>query len=147
MTLVLAGFILAYIAWSAFNRDFELSDQWARRLAAPAGLLGGVLQGGTGASGPVVATYVHSLHLERAGFVLAVTIPFEILGMVQVATLAALGGYDRERLTAAAIATIPALLAMRPAMRLGKRLPQETFRSIVLVVLGLAAVRLIWIAL
>jgi uncharacterized membrane protein YfcA len=67
--------------------------------------------------------------------------------MVQVATLAALGGYDRERLTAAAIATIPALLAMRPAMRLGKRLPQETFRSIVLVVLGLAAVRLIWIAL
>jgi uncharacterized membrane protein YfcA len=33
---------------------------------------------------------------------------------------------------------------MRPAMRLGDRMSKETFRMIVLVVLGGAAIRLIW---
>jgi len=144
MTLVLAGFVLAYIAWSLMNRNFKLGDVWARRLSAPTGFLGGILQGGTGASGPVIGTYVHALNLDRAAFVLAVTIPFEILGIVQIASLAVFGGYDQERLVAAAIATVPALIAMRPAMRLGDRMSKETFRMIVLVVLGGAAIRLIW---
>jgi uncharacterized membrane protein YfcA len=92
----------------------------------------------------VIGTYVHALNLDRAAFVLAVTIPFEILGIVQIASVAVFGGYDQERLLAAAIATVPALIAMRPAMRLGDRMSKETFRMIVLVVLGGAAIRLIW---
>ncbi len=146
MTLALAAIILAYIVWSLLNKDFTLSPTWAKRLSAPAGLLGGILQGGTGASGPVIGTYVHSLKLERAAFVLAVTIPFQILGIVQIVSLALFGGYNQDRLIAAAIATVPALLAMRPAMRLGDRLSQRTFQNVVLAVLALAALRLIWIA-
>jgi hypothetical protein len=144
MTITLAVIVLAYIGWSLLNRDFKLSDRWARRLSAPAGLLGGVLQGGTGASGPVVATYVHALSLERAAFVLAVTLPFQVLGAVQLVSLTVLGGYDRERLIFGAIATIPALLAMGPAMNLGSRLSKSTFRMVVLIMLALASIRLIW---
>lgn len=146
MTVTLAVIVLSYIAWSMANRDFELSDVWARRLSAPAGLFAGVLQGGTGASGPIVATYVHALNLERAAFVLAVTIPFQVLGTVQLVSLAAFGGYNRERLVAGLIATVPAMVAMGPAMGLGDKLSKATFRNVVLALLAAAAIRLIWSA-
>ncbi len=147
MTITLATAILAYIAWSLFNRDFTLDARWAKRMSAPAGLLGGILQGGTGASGPVIGTYAHALNLDRAAFILAVTIPFQILGVVQIVSLAAFGGYNRERLAVAAIATIPALVAMRPAMKVGDRMSKGAFRMAVLIVLAAAAIRLIWTAL
>ncbi len=147
MTIAFAAILVAYIGWSLANRDFKLSDTWARRLSAPAGLFGGILQGSTGASGPVIATYVHSLNLKRTAFVLAVTIPFQVLGAVQFASLIAFGGYNEERFIAGAFATIPALIALGPAMKLGDKLSQTTFRAVVLVILALAAVRLIWSAL
>ncbi len=147
MTLALSAAVLSYIVWSLINRDFTLSETWAKRISAPAGFLGGILQGGTGASGPVIGTYVHALNLDRAAFILAVTIPFQILGVVQIVSLAAFGGYDRERLTVAAIATIPALVAMRPALKVGDRMSKGAFRLAVLVVLAAAAIRLIWTAL
>lgn len=144
MTATLAAFIIAYVVWSLRRPDFRLDRRWARRLSAPAGLLGGILQGGTGASGPVVATYVHALRLDRPGFVLAVNLPFQVLSTVQIASLAMFGGYDRERLLAAGVATVPALLALGPAMRLGHRLSKGTFQNLVLIVLTLAALRLMW---
>lgn len=147
MSIVLAFIVISYIVWSLTKEDFQLSDRWARRLSAPVGLLGGILQGGTGASGPVIATYVHSLNVQRTAFVLAVTVPFQVLGLVQFASLAAFGGYNRERLIAGAIATIPALVALGPAMRVGDRLSHGTFRKVVLVILALASIRLIWSAL
>jgi len=146
MVVTLAVIVLGYIVWSLMNKEFKLSNIWARRLSAPAGFLGGILQGGIGASGPVVATYVHALNLDRAAFVLAVTLPFQVLGAVQIASLAAFGGYNWERLIAGAIATVPALVAMGPAMGLGTRLSKETFRNVVLALLAAAAIRLIWSA-
>lgn len=144
MTITLAVLIIGYVVWSLCRRDFRLGERWAKRLSAPVGLLGGILQGGTGASGPVVATYIHSLKLDRAGFIQAVNIPFQVLSAVQIASLFLLGGYDRERLLAAAIATAPALLALGPAMRVGHRLSARTFQGLVLVVLTVAALRLMW---
>ncbi|MGH8870459.1 MAG: sulfite exporter TauE/SafE family protein [Acidimicrobiia bacterium] len=144
MTIVLAAFLILYVLWSVANKDFQLSDEWARRLSAPAGLAAGLLQGGTGASGPVIATFVHSLNLTREAFVFAVCIPFQVLGMTQIISLAAFGAYDRERLIVGAIATIPALLALRPAMKLGERLSHGTFRMLILIFLLITAIRLIW---
>ncbi len=146
-SLGLAAIVFAYVAWTLVSPNFRLSDVWGRRLSPAIGLVGGVFQGGTGVSGPVIATFVHSLDLSRDAFVLAITLPFQILGIVQVASLSLLGAYDRQRMIASAIAVVPMVIAMVGGMRVGPRLNSVAFNRLVLAILVLAAVRLAWTAL
>ena len=143
ISIVLGVMLLVYIAWYLFNPASKLGDRSARWLAWPAGLVGGVLQGTTGVSAPVIATYAHSLGLPRSGFVAAVAVPFGALGVIQVVSLLALGGYDRERIIAALIACVAVLVVTPLGMKLGRRLSSRAFQYVVLAVLGLAAVRLL----
>jgi uncharacterized membrane protein YfcA len=144
MSVVLGVLLFAYIAWYLLNPEAKLDDLTAQRLAWPAGLGGGLLLGTTGVAAPAIATYVHSLRLARAGFVLAVSVPFLVLGIVQIVSLAAFGGYDEERLVAGAISCAPVLLVTPIGMWLGRRIPVTAFQYVVLTVLGVAAVRLLW---
>lgn len=144
MMVLLGIFMLLYIAWYLLSPERQIEDRTARRLAAPAGFGAGVLVGATGISAPVVGTYVHSLRLARTGFVFAVAVPFFFLGLMQIVTLAALGGYDSARVTAGVIACIPVVIVTPIAVRLGKKLSVQAFQYVVLVVLGVSALRLLW---
>lgn len=144
MSIILGVVIILYIAWYLWKPEAGVDDLTAQRLAWPAGLGGGVLLGSTGIGAPVIATYVHSLRMARSGFVLGVSVPFLVLGIAQISTLAALGGYDQERLVAALAACVPVLLVTPIGMWIGKRISVGVFQYVVLVVLGIAAVRLLW---
>lgn len=144
MSLLLGVFILLYIVWYLLKPERKIDDRTARCLAAPAGFGGGVLAGSTGISAPVIATYVHSLRLDRSGFVFAVAVPFFFLGLMQILSLAALGGYDQVRITAGIIACIPVVVVTPIAIRIGKKLAVQAFQYAVLVILGVSAVRLLW---
>ena len=144
MSVVLGVFMLVYIIWYLLNPERKIDDRTARRLAAPAGFGAGVLVGATGVSAPVIGTYVHSLRLARSGFVFAVSVPFFFLGVTQILSLAALGGYDQARITAGILACVPVVVVTPIAMRVGKNLSVQTFQYVVLVVLGVAAVWLMW---
>lgn len=144
LSLILAVTVIGYIVWYLANPRFKLEAASARRLAAPAGLVAGGLHGATGISAPVVATYFHSLGLARSAFIVAVTIPFAVLGAVQIVSLALVGAYDAQRLVAGAVAVIPVVVVLPIASRVGQRVSHQTFQNLVLVVLGLAAARLLW---
>ena len=144
LSLILALTVIGYIIWYLATPNLEMGEETAQRLAAPVGLVGGGLHGATGISAPVVATYFHSLNLPRTSFVIAVTIPFAVLGAVQIVSLAAVGAYDRERIIAGLVAIIPVVVVLPFATRIGERVSQRTFQILVLVVLGTAAVRLLW---
>ena len=144
MSVVLGVFMLLYIFWYLLNPERKIDDRTARRLAAPAGFGGGILAGATGISAPIIATYVHSLRLARSEFVFAISVPFFFLGLMQIASLAALGGYNQARVTAGIIACVPVVIVTPIAMRLGRRLPVRAFQYVVLAVLGISAIRLLW---
>lgn len=144
MMVLLGIFMLLYIAWYLLNPERKIDDRTARRLAAPAGFGAGVLVGATGISAPVVGTYVHSLHLARSGFVFAVAVPFFFLGVMQIVSLAVLGGYDSARLTAGILACIPVVVVTPIAVRVGKKLSVQAFQYVVLAVLAISAIRLLW---
>ena len=74
----------------------------------------------------------------------AVSVPFFFLGLVQVASLAALGGYDQGRVVAGLVACIPVVVVIPLAVRVGKRLDVQTFQYVVLIVLGIAAVQMLY---
>ena len=144
MSVVLGVLIVLYIVWYLVQPEGNVDPAFARRLALPAGFGAGLLAGATGISAPVVGTFVHSLRLTRAGFVFAVAVPFFILGLMQIGSLAVFGGYDQERVIAGIIACVPVVAVIPIAMRVGKKLSVETFQWLVLAVLGVAAVQLLW---
>jgi uncharacterized membrane protein YfcA len=144
LSLALALVVIAYIIWYLTNPRFQLSEEMAQRLAAPGGFIGGGMHGATGISAPVVATYTHSLNLPRTGFVFAVTVPFAVLGAVQIVSLAVVNAYDTERIVAGLVAIIPVVIVLPIGGRIGERLSQQAFQIVVLVVLGVAALRLLW---
>ncbi len=143
ISVALGVMMLVYIVWYLFNPTTKLGDRSARRLAWPVGLGGGVLHGTTGIAAPVIATYAHSLRLPRGGFVSAVAAPFLVQGVVQIATLFVLGGYDQERIIAGLIACVAVMVVTPLGIRVGRRLSSQTFQYAVLAALGLAAVRLL----
>lgn len=144
LTLTLALVVIAYIVWYLVKPEFRLSEQTAQRLAAPVGLTAGSIHGATGISGPVLATYTHTLNLPRTGFVFAVTVPFLVLGAALIVSLVAVDAYDSERVTAGLVAIIPMAIALPIGEWFGERLSQQAFQIVVLVVLGAAALRLLW---
>lgn len=147
MSLALAAFIVAYIGWYLWDRELRLPEDLARRISAPVGLVAGALQGATGISGPVLAAYFHSMRLTREVFIVAITTPFWLLGVVQVVAMAVFGVYSPDRIVAAAAACVPVVVILPLAMRVGDRMGGRTFQLAVLGILAVSAVRLVWSAL
>lgn len=145
ISLLLAVIVMAYIVWFLTNPQFKLREETAMRLTAPVGMVAGGVHGATGVSSPVVATYFHSMGLARPAFIIAVTVPFLVLGAAQIALLGIVGAYDAQRLIAGAVAVVPAMVAIPVGVRLGRSVSQQTFQYLVLVVLGASAARLLWL--
>jgi len=147
LSFTLALFVIAYIIWFLTNSEARLSERAAERLTVPVGLVTGGLQGATGISSPVLATYMHSMRLERARFIYAITVPFLVLGVVQIMAMGALGAYTVEWTAAALVAIIPVVVALPLGLRIGARFSQRAFEIAVLAMLGVTAIRLLWLAL
>ena len=58
--------------------EFRLPQTAHRNFSAAVMLVAGLIQGATGASGPVLATYVHALTREQGAFVITVSVVFQV---------------------------------------------------------------------
>jgi uncharacterized membrane protein YfcA len=146
LALAVAAMVASYVVVSLRRPDFRLSPEAGRRLVWPVGALGGLVHGATGNSGPVFGTFMHSLGLDRAAFVFAVTVPFLVFGAIQILTLATLGAFTPHRLAEAMWAILPVLVVIPIGTRIARRLNQRTFSRIVLGLLAVAALRLVFSA-
>ena len=147
LSVVIAVVIATYI-WRYFaDPAFGLEKETARRIAAPMGLLGGGLLGATGTAGPLIMTYLHSVRMNRASFIHMMSLTFTVFGLIQLVTLVVLGAFTPERTTQAVWAILPVAAVTVVGIRIGRLINQKTFERVVLVLLGFAAVRLLWSAL
>ncbi len=71
------------------------------------GFVGGKHCWGRRVSAPVIAAYMHSRRRPGVGFIFAATVPFWVLGVVQVVPMTALDVYTSERVAAAILARVP----------------------------------------
>lgn len=143
IALVIVGYIWRYVA----DPEFGLERETARRAAAPMGLVGGGLLGATGTAGPLIMTYLHSIRMSRASFIHMMSLTFTVFGLIQLVTLALLGSFTPERTAQALWAIVPVAVMTAVGIRIGRLINQKTFERVVLVLLGIAAVRLVWSAL
>jgi uncharacterized protein len=147
LSVVIAAVIIAYIWRYLADPHFGLSEGTARRTAGAMGLISGGLLGATGTAGPLIATYLHSVRLGRSSFIYMMSLTFQVFGLIQVITLIFLDTFTSGRSIQAVFAIIPVAVMTAFGIRIGRRLNQRTFERIVLVLLGLAAVRLLMSAL
>ena len=148
LLIVLAVVVLAYVSTQGLREGMAVGASTSRRWSPPVGLVAGVMQGAVGISGPIVASWMHALRLDRDAYVFAVTVSFLLSGTTQIVVLAASGRLWGEPLVLGLVATIPILSTVPLGALIRRRLAGPVFDRMVLVILSTSAVallaRVIW---
>lgn len=142
----LACIVFIYIGFRLARPDWVLGTALAHRLAIPAGLIGGVMQGAGGISAPVSITFLNAMRLERAQFIATIAVFFAAMSAVQIPALASLGVLTPERTILSLVACVPLFGAMPLGAWLARRISRAMFDRIILILLAVIALRLIYAA-
>lgn len=140
---LLAVVVVGYLVARLRRPGFVVSSRTSRALSPVVGGGAGIMQGATGISAPVVATWVHAHGLTRAAYLLTVSAIFLVFSIAQVVGMAAAGLYTSGRVVESVLASIP-VVALPLGSTFGRRLSIATFNRLVLWSLGGLAVKLAW---
>jgi len=116
----------------------------ARVLTPVIGFLGGVMQGTTSISSPIIGSFFHAMRLPPREYVITLAAVFQLSSVVQLVSYGALGLFTPELLTLGVIACIPMLLALMAGIALRGRLNQARFRQLIVVLLVGSVANLLW---
>lgn len=143
LALALGLLLCAYIVFRLARPQFRFRAATIRVTAPGVGFVGGLLQGATGLSGPLLAPYMHSFGLSREAFVFSITAAFQFFALVQITTFALLGSYTTERVVESLLSLVPVLLVFPLGIRLAGRIDTRRFEQAVLALLGVMGVKLL----
>jgi uncharacterized membrane protein YfcA len=143
LSLTLASVIVGYAVIFFTHPSLRLEPEVTRYTSAPLGVASGVLQGATGGSGPLLATYLHGYRLDKQVYVISITTIFQVFAVVQSVTLVGVGLYTTELFFLSLLSLIPIMAMLGVGVRLTDRISRRTFDLIVLAVLLATAVKLI----
>jgi len=144
LSLVMAGVIAGYAVIFLAHPSFRLEPRVTRFVSPPVGLAAGLLQGATGVSGPLLATYLHSYRLDKTVYIVSITTIFLVFSVVQSATLVGVGLYTTDLLVLSLLSLVPIMVMMRIGARFTDRVSRRTFDLIVLTLLLATAVKLVY---
>lgn len=143
LSVVMALAVFFYIALRLSRPDWQLHMKLARKLAVPAGLAAGILQGAAGLSAPVSLTFLNALRLERPAYIATASVFFACFTFVQLVTAAGNGLLHPLDLVYGVFALLPIILAMPLGALLAQRLSPKTFDRLILVILTCLAAKLL----
>jgi uncharacterized protein len=135
LAVALVLLVLTMIVVRVRRPAWRLHRTVARFGSAPVGLVSGTLQGATGLSAAVVATWTNALGLSRDGFVLTTSVVLQLASLSQAMTLFGLGALTGDRLRQAGLACALVVVLLPVGQRLGRRLNRAWFDRLVLTVL------------
>ena len=138
----LALVVFFYIALRLARPDWKIERAQGERMAAPAGFIGGLMQGAGGISAPISVTFLNAMRMERREFIATISAFFFMMSALQIPTLIAFGVLDWSRVGMAVVAAIPLFGAMPLGEMAAKRVSKETFDILILLLLSVVALRL-----
>jgi hypothetical protein len=139
--------ITAMVVLFLLRGERIVGDPGARRakiLTPIVGFAGGVMQGTTSISSPVVGSYFHALRLSPREYVITLATVFQLSSTVQVLSYWALGLFTPELVALGVIALVPMLLALMAGMAVRGRLDAVRFRQAIVVLLVASVANLLW---
>jgi uncharacterized membrane protein YfcA len=134
--------VFCYIGFRLAKPHWILSFAHASNIVLPIGAIAGVLQGAVGISAPVSITFLNSMKLERRQFIATISIFFLAMVFVQLPLMIYYGLMTKERFILSCLAIVPLLAFMPVGAFLARHISKETFDKVILVVLGILAIRL-----
>lgn len=144
LSLLLALVIGAYLINLLANPRFSLSHTAGRYFSPVAGFGAGILQGATGISSPIIATYFHALRLDKRAYVFSVTAAFQVLSMTQLVTLYQFGLFTQTRLLEGLLALLPIVIVLPLSIRLAHRISRRVFDVILIVLMIVMEFKLLY---
>lgn len=147
LLLGLAATVFIFVAQRRRRPELRLEPKVTARWAPLAGALAGISHGAVGASGPIVAMWLHGYRLSKDAYVLSLTSIFLLAGLAQLAVLVATGEFDQDR-NLASLVSLAATLCMVPVgTRLRSRIDAAAFEKLILVLLVFSGIALLYRAL
>ncbi len=143
LSLGLASMIIAYAVVFLTKPDLQFTRGFTDRANAPVGLAAGALQGATGVSGPLIATYLHGIRLERDTYLFAITALYGTFGTVQIFALLGLGSFTLTRFWQGMATLIPLAFALPLGLRVARTISHRAFELSVLTLLVVVALKLV----
>jgi uncharacterized membrane protein YfcA len=128
--LALAFMIVAFLISAHLNLRIEAPPRWEGWLGPAVGLAGGVLAGVTNVVGPLTAIYILALGFEKREFVKAAASIFFTTKVSQLVAISRWGLYTVEILWWSVGLGAVALAGFWVGLQVQDRVPQETFRRI-----------------
>jgi uncharacterized protein len=141
LEILVATATLLYVVFRLVQPAWTLSWPVARRLAIPAGLMAGILQGATGLSAPATLSFLNAVQLSRPAFVATVSALFCVFSVVHIAALGTLGLFTPHVALLSACALVPMLLGMEIGTRLVNRIDMRTFNRVIILLLLAVSVK------
>lgn len=142
--LVLGVAVIIYLGVSLWKPGWRLSEDAARRTAVPAGLAGGIMQGATGLSSPVLASYIHALGIPPRAFVFMISTLFQVFALAQLIGFWVAGVYTPQLVTASVVAAVGATLVLALGTHVSPRVSPVVFHRLVMGVLAASAIKMLW---
>jgi uncharacterized protein len=143
LSVLVGAVTLGYVLATVFNLTALVPEAVGRRAAPVVGLAAGLMGGATGIFAPLLASYLHLMHMAKRDFVFWLTTMFFVSNIAQVVSYAHLGLYAGGVLTLALVACVPMAIGTWSGLALQDRINPEVFGRVVLGLVALAAVNLL----
>ena len=122
----------------------DVAARRARWLGQAICFFGGVLQGTTSISSPLIGSYFHALRLRPSQFVWVLAAMFELNSFVQLIGYSLQGLYNSDIVALGIVGLIPTLIAMILGIWTRGRLDPVFFRRIIVVLVVASTLNLLW---
>jgi uncharacterized membrane protein YfcA len=143
LSLALAGMIIGYAVVFVKKPDLQFARSFTDRANAPIGLASGMLQGATGVSGPLIATYLHGIRMDRETYLFSLTGLYGTYGTIQIISLLALGSFTLTRFGQGLATLLPLALFLPIGLIVSRRISHRAFELSVLALLLVVAGKLV----
>ena len=131
-SVTLGGFILVFVALAVADVVPRMPAHWEKPLAPLVGFAAGVLTGLTNAASTPLVIYFHALGMGKQEFVRSIALVFITVKMAQLGATGWYGLLTGPVLLSSIGLTAVGLVAFAAGLRFQDRLPETSFRRLVL---------------
>jgi uncharacterized membrane protein YfcA len=135
--------VLVFVFSNWLRFELTISPKLERKLSAPAGLIGGFLNGMTNAAGPALAIYLYNLRLPKMEFIKSIATIFIITKLSQLIAVSTWNLFNRMTLSLSLGVTLFVLLGFYGGLKTQDRINQKTFSRCLLVLMFVVGVILV----
>ena len=143
LNLCLGVMVLVFVISNWLRFELTISPKLERKLSAPAGLIGGFLNGMTNAAGPALAIYLYNLRLPKVEFIKSIATIFIITKFSQLIAVSTWNLFNRATLSLSLGVTLFVLLGFYGGLKTQDRINQKTFSRCLLVLMFVVGVILV----